>query len=195
MNIEIERWSTDRLREYKNNSRIHSEDQVSEVANSIKEFGFVNPILVDENDTIIAGHCRLRAAKNLGMEDVPVVVLAHLDPEQRIALTIADNKLAINSMWDEGLLKDELAYLLEHDFDISLIGFTEQEYESLSLAYGDATPSAIDEKLNDMALDVPRGIQVEFSEDRYEEGRLAFAELRASNHLVGNAILDALASK
>ena len=92
MNIEIERWSTDRLREYKNNSRIHSEDQVSEVANSIKEFGFVNPILVDENDTIIAGHCRLRAAKNLGMEEVPVVVLAHLDPEQRIALTIADNK-------------------------------------------------------------------------------------------------------
>ncbi len=193
--MKVEFFEVGRLKEYEQNTRIHSQDQVNEVSRSIKEFGFTNPILVDEFDVIIAGHCRLRAAKSIGMEEVPVIVLSHLDPEQRAALTIADNKLALNSMWDEGLLRDELANLLDNDFDISLIGFTEQEYESLSLAYEDSSPSDIDEKLNDMALDVPRGIQVEFSDDRYEEGRAKFAELRELNPLVGNAILDALLSK
>ena len=108
---------------YINNSRTHSEQQVQQVASSIKEFGFTNPILIDEDDGIIAGHGRLMAAQKLGLDEVPTITLEGLTEAQRKAYVIADNQLALNAGWDLDALKLEVDRLGELDFDISLLGF------------------------------------------------------------------------
>ena len=115
--------STNDLLPYANNARTHSADQIAQVAASIKEFGFTNPILIDENNVIIAGHGRLEAAKMLGMETVPVRVLNNLTDDQKKAYVIADNQLALNAGWDIELLKIELEELRLNEFDLSLTGF------------------------------------------------------------------------
>jgi len=116
---------------YINNSRKHSDDQVAQIAASIKEFGWTNPILVDGDNGIIAGHGRIMAAKKLGMTEVPVIELAHLSKEQRKALIIADNKLALNSDWDTNLLAIELKDLQDLGFDLNLTGFDGDELANL----------------------------------------------------------------
>src|ERR1700689_924116 len=113
------------------NSRTHSDAQVSQVAASIREFGWTNPILVDGEGVIIAGHARLLAARKLGMEEVPVIVLAHLTPAQKRALVIADNKLALNAGWDEDTLRAELVSLQEDGFDLEVVGFSDEELRVL----------------------------------------------------------------
>ncbi len=128
-NIEI--WSVDRLIPYIANARTHSEEQIAKVAASIIEFGFTNPILVDGKDGIIAGHCRLAAARKIGMENVPVVVLDHLSDAQRRAYILADNQLALGSEWDSEVLAAELERLSEDDFDLDLIGFSDDELADL----------------------------------------------------------------
>lgn len=127
----IELWPIDRLVPYEKNSRTHSPEQVEQLRASIQEFGFTNPILVDGKDGVIAGHGRLEAARELGLAEVPVVVLDHLSPEQRRAYVIADNKLALNAGWDEELLRLELSDLQLADFDLSLIGFSDDELAEL----------------------------------------------------------------
>lgn len=124
-------WPVTRLVPYERNARTHSPEQVAQIAASIREFGFTNPILVDSSDGIIAGHGRLAAAKDIGMTEVPVIVLDHLTAEQRRAYVIADNKLALNAGWNETLLQVELADLGEMDFDLRLIGFSEDELAQL----------------------------------------------------------------
>lgn len=116
---------------YANNSRTHSDEQVTQVAASIKEFGFTNPILIDEQNGIIAGHGRLMAAKKLELEQVPTITLVGLTDAQRKAYVIADNKLALNSGWDNELLSLEIEQLKELDFDIDLLGFDEDELADL----------------------------------------------------------------
>jgi DNA modification methylase len=116
---------------YARNSRTHSDAQVAEVAASIREFGWTNPILVDAEGVVIAGHARLLAARKLGMDRVPVIVLSHLSPAQQRALVIADNKLALNAGWDEEMLRGELQGLEQHGFNLELIGFTDEELEGL----------------------------------------------------------------
>lgn len=116
---------------YTQNSRIHNDAQVSQIAASIKEFGWTNPILVGDQNNVIAGHGRLLAAKKLGMDEVPVIVLGDLSSEQQKALVIADNKLALNAAWDEELLKIELADLVANGFDYDAIGFSTQELDAL----------------------------------------------------------------
>ncbi len=110
---------------YINNSRTHSDNQVQQVASSIKEFGFTNPILIDERDGIIAGHGRLMAAQKLGLDEVPTITLKGLTEAQRKAYVIADNQLAMNADWDLDALKVEVERLTELDFDIDLLGFDE----------------------------------------------------------------------
>jgi ParB/RepB/Spo0J family partition protein len=128
----IELWSIDRLIPYENNARTHSTEQVAQIAASIAEFGFTNPILVDQNNGIIAGHGRFAAAKELGLPQVPVVMLDHLSKAQRRAYILADNKLALNAGWDADLLKLELRALEEEDdFGLDVIGFSEQELSDL----------------------------------------------------------------
>lgn len=127
----IELWPVDRLRPYERNARTHSVEQVAQIAASIVEFGFTNPILVDSSDGIIAGHGRLTAALELGLKTVPVVVLDHLSERQRKAYILADNKLALNAGWDADLLRGELQDLAELDFEMPLLGWSEDELSDL----------------------------------------------------------------
>lgn len=112
---------------YAHNSRTHSDEQVAQIAAAIREFGWTNPLLVDGQGTIIAGHGRLQAARKLGLDRVPCIVLDHLTDAQRRALVIADNKLAENAGWDADMLDCEFRDLEEADFDLSLTGFSETE--------------------------------------------------------------------
>jgi len=118
---------------YSNNSRTHSDEQVAQVAASIKEFGFTNPVLIDEQGGIIAGHGRILAARKLGLDEVPTIELAGLTEAQRKAYVIADNKLALNAGWDDELLRLELDGLKALDFDISLTGFSDIEIGKLEV--------------------------------------------------------------
>ena len=117
---------------YVNNSRTHSEQQITQVASSIKEFGFTNPILLDGESGIIAGHGRLLAAKKLGMEQVPTIELSHLSDVQKKAYVIADNKLALNAGWDVEILAIELQDLSDLGFDLELTGFSDSEIKALN---------------------------------------------------------------
>jgi DNA modification methylase len=119
----IEQWPTAKLLPYARNARTHSHDQVAQIAASIAEFGFTNPILAGSDGVIVAGHGRLAAAQKLGLAVVPVVVLDHLSATQRRALVIADNRIAENAGWDDAMLRIEIASLQDDDFDVSLTGF------------------------------------------------------------------------
>ena len=129
--LAVQIWPTSRLLPYARNSRTHSEEQIAQIAASISEFGFVNPVLVGANGTIIAGHARLSAARKLEMTEVPVIVLDHLNETQRRALVLADNRLALNAGWDEEMLRVELESLKEDDFNLDLVGFTSEELDDL----------------------------------------------------------------
>jgi len=117
---------------YVNNARTHSDEQVIQIAASIKEFGFTNPVLIDGENGIIAGHGRLMAAKKLGLEEVPTIELSHLSEAQRKAYILADNKLALNSGWDNDLLAIEFAELKLLDFNLDLTGFSSEEIGALT---------------------------------------------------------------
>jgi DNA modification methylase len=127
----IERWSLERLIPYARNPRTHTEEQVAQIAASIAEFGFVNPVLVGADGVIIAGHARVMAARKLGMTEAPVIVLDHLSESQRRALVIADNRLAQNAGWDEEMLRVELEALRADEFNLDLLGFADDEIEAL----------------------------------------------------------------
>jgi DNA modification methylase len=134
---QIEVWPIDSVAPYAKNSRTHSAEQVAQVAASMREFGFTIPLLVDEAGQIIAGHCRLEAARSLGMAEIPVMVADGWSEAQKRAYVIADNKLAMNAGWDEDLLRGELAGLREFGFDISLTGFGLDELSALFDAPGE----------------------------------------------------------
>jgi len=127
----IELWNLERLIPYDKNAREHSTEQVAQIAASISEFGFLNPILVDSNDGIVAGHGRLSAAKELALDVVPVVVLDHLTENQKKAYVLVDNKLAENATWNEDLLAEEIIKLNLQDFDLNILGWTDEELKSL----------------------------------------------------------------
>lgn len=161
MKHKIEYINVDKLSAYETNSRTHSDDQIKQIADSIKEFGFTNPVLIDQDGTIIAGHGRVQAAKKISMDEVPCIRLSHLSEAQRKAYVIADNKLALNAGWDDALLKTELIELRDMDFDLDLIGFSEVELDALlgddktveGLTDEDAVPETTDEpvtKLGDV---------------------------------------------
>lgn len=128
---ELEHVSIDALIPYARNSRTHSDAQVAQIAASIKEFGFTNPVLIDETGGIIAGHGRTLAARKLGLKEVPCLRLSYLSEAQKKAYVIADNKLALNAGWDDEMLKVELSDLKDLDFDLSLIGFDADELANL----------------------------------------------------------------
>jgi hypothetical protein len=125
--MNVETRPVDRLIPYVRNARTHSEDQVAQIAASIAEFGFVNPVLIGADDVIVAGHGRVLAAKRLGLSEVPVIVLDHLSEAQRRALVIADNRIAENAGWDEAMLRAEFAALREDAFDLGVLGFSDDE--------------------------------------------------------------------
>lgn len=129
---------------YARNARTHSEAQVAQIAASMTEFGWTNPILVDGRNGIIAGHGRVLAARHLGLAQVPVIELGHLSDTQKRAYVLADNKLALNAGWDEEMLRIELEALREEAFDIDLTGFSAEEVESFFAGVESQTPSGGD---------------------------------------------------
>jgi len=157
------KWeAVDKLIPYAKNARTHSDEQVAQIAGSIKEFGFNNPVLVDKHNSVIAGHGRLMAARKLGMDKVPVVELDHLTESQRKAYVLADNRIALNSGWDTSMLSLELQDLKD-DIDLSLLGFDPDELDALlnpieeteGLTDEDSVPDVPDEpktKLRDIYI-------------------------------------------
>lgn len=136
---------------YARNSRTHSEVQINKIASSIKEFGFLNPILIDKDNGIIAGHGRVMAAQKLGLKEVPVLQIGHLSETQKRAYIIADNRLALDAGWDDEMLRVELAELAEDGFNLELTGFELEEIRAFDfdeseevgmpeLAVGDKKP-------------------------------------------------------
>lgn len=119
------------LSPYCNNARTHTPEQIEQIAASIREFGFINPIIIDANNGVIAGHARLQAAQSIGLASVPVLRVEHLTEAQKKAYIIADNKLALNADWNMELLNLELQELQELDFDLELTGFSLDEVSSL----------------------------------------------------------------
>lgn len=129
--LSIEYKSINELQEYDKNARTHSDEQVNQIVQSINEYGWTNPILIDEHNSVIAGHGRLLAAMNIGYESVPVIQLVGLTESQKRAYRIADNKLPLNAGWDDLLLQEELRLLLDDGFDLDLTGFTDDEINQL----------------------------------------------------------------
>jgi hypothetical protein len=128
---QIKSWPIDRLRPYARNAKIHGTDQVAKIAASMAKFGWTVPCMVADDGELIAGHGRVLAAAMLGLKDVPVIRLSHLDEAERRAYRIADNKLTELGEWDEAMLRDEIAGLLAEDFDLSLLGITDEDLDAL----------------------------------------------------------------
>ncbi|WP_100551072.1 site-specific DNA-methyltransferase [Caedibacter taeniospiralis] len=131
MENKIEYLGIDELMPYKNNARTHSENQINKIAASMQEFGFIAPVVINDENMILAGHGRLIAAKQIGLQQVPVVRVAHLTKAQQRAYTLADNRIADDAGWDDELLKIELSELNELDFDLTMTGFEDEELNRL----------------------------------------------------------------
>ena len=138
--MQVQPRPIDSLIPYARNARTHSDEQVAQIAASIREFGWTNPVLVDGDNGIIAGHGRILAARKLGLAEVPCIELAHLSEAQKKAYIIADNKLALNAGWDNDLLALEFAELQELGFDLDLTGFDADELEALAGAEENDVP-------------------------------------------------------
>jgi DNA modification methylase len=186
----IEQWPIDRLIPYARNARTHSDAQIAQLAASIREFGFVVPILVDAGGGIIAGHGRQLAARKLGMAEVPVILLEHLSENQKRAFILADNRLAEAAGWDEEMLRLEIAALAEAEFDLNLTGFEEEQLRQF-LETQDENTGHTDE---DSAPEVPEQ-PISRSGDLWIMGdhRLFCGDSTASDavdHLMGNDRAD-----
>jgi len=140
--MKISQHKVDELIPYARNSRTHSDAQVAQIAASIKEFGFTNPVLIDETGSIIAGHGRVLASRKLNLVSVPCIQLSHLTEAQKKAYIIADNKLALNAGWDDEMLAVELTDLKDMGFDLDLTGFNQEELDAL---LGEFAADAIEE--------------------------------------------------
>ena len=149
--LNVEYRKVEALIPYARNPRTHAESQIAKIAASIVEYGWTNPILVDGDNGIIAGHGRLAAARKLGLDQVPVIELAHLTVAQKRALVIADNRLALDAGWDEEMLALELAELSDAGYDLALTGFEDAEIEAL--LNGDVTAGDVDQDPDDEELD------------------------------------------
>ena len=182
---------TEVLKPYENNPRQHSEAQLDRLVRSIKEFGFTNPILIDDDCNVIAGHGRLLAAELMGLAQVPTITLGHLTADQRRAYVIADNQLALNSTWDDDVLQAELQALGEAGFDLTLLGWG----DDLPTFGEDIDLSALDdmeEDLSEYAAGVRKAIQIDFEPEDYEEAQALVAEARKQGKYVGMLLINAL---
>lgn len=144
--LKIEQRAIEALIPYARNSRTHSDGQVAQIAASIREFGFTNPVLIDKDGGIIAGHGRVMAARKLGIKDVPCIALGHLTAAQRKAYIIADNRLALNAGWDEEMLRLEFADLSEAGFNMDLLGFGADDLAEAMGMGGNFEPGSIEDQ-------------------------------------------------
>ena len=169
MGLKIEYENVGSLKPYKGNARTHSKKQIKQLTSSIKEFGFTNPILIDEGKAVLAGHGRLMAAKEMGVSKVPCVRIENMSEAQKRAYIIADNKLALNAGWDEELLAEELGFLLSEEtaFDVNITGFSIAEVDMI-------IEDSYTEEPNDPEDDLPvndKGLKDVFLGDVWQLGR------------------------
>ena len=177
---------------YARNSRTHSDAQVAQIAASIKEFGWTNPVLLDGENGIIAGHGRVMAAQKLGETQVPTIELGHMSETQKRAYIIADNKLALNAGWDEQMLELEIQDLRDAGFDLDLLAFDPSELKNADVDYSVLDDDEIDDELDEMAKGVRKAIQIEFEPEHYEEAQELVKFWRVEKAYVGMMLMNHL---
>jgi ParB-like chromosome segregation protein Spo0J len=190
--VKITQKKVTELIPYVNNSRTHSDEQVAQIAASIKEFGWTNPILVDGENGIIAGHGRLMAARKLGQKEVPTIELKDLTETQKKAYIIADNKLALNAGWDNELLMIELEGILADGFELELMGFDPSELDNKSIDYDILDDEDLDGTMSDMANGVRKAIQIEFEPEDYDRAFALVKFWREKGLYVGDFLINKL---
>jgi ParB-like chromosome segregation protein Spo0J len=180
--VNIEQIATNDLIPYARNSRTHSDEQIAQVAASIREFGFTNPVLIDQDNGIIAGHGRVMAATRLKLDTVPCIRLSHLSDTQKRAYIIADNKLALNSGWDEEMLKLELIELDALGFDVDLIGFDDAELNVFLSDEEDdnADYSDKNKEIDVDALEEMMELKFKLTFDEYQEAKERLSEISST---------------
>ena len=189
--MKIQEVAVNKLIPYAKNSRTHSDQQVAQIAASIKEFGFRNPILVD-GVGVIAGHGRLLAAQKLGLDKVPTIDCSDMTESQKKAYIIADNKLALNAGWDNDLLKLEIGDLQEENFNIDILGFDISELNFTEVDYSILDDEDVSKQLSDMANGVRKAIQIEFEPEHYDEAFELVKFWRDENAYVGMMLMNYL---
>ena len=158
MTSEMERVPVEKLIPYINNARTHSPEQIKKLRASLREFGFVNPVIIDRNYNVIAGHGRIMAAKDEGIIEVPCVYVDHLTEAQKKAYILADNRMALDAGWDEEMLRVEIEALQEMDYDPLLTGFDEKELAALFKDDGEDDDFDVEAELNKPAFSLPGDI-------------------------------------
>lgn len=184
------------LKHYENNSRTHSDEQIAQIGASISEFGFTAPVLINPSNRIIAGHGRVLAAGDIGIEEIPCIVLEGLTEAQERAYVIADNKLTLNSAWDYEMLEFEITELKELDFEIELLGFdlAEFNFEKVDYSLLEANSENLSEVLESKKDNVMRGIQLEFKPKDYKDAYELVKFWREKDAYIGGIIISALKS-
>lgn len=177
---------------YAKNARLHSELQIAQIAASIKEFGFNQPILLDGRNGIIAGHGRFEAAFKLAMHEVPTIDLSHLTETQKRAYVIADNKIALNSEWDREMLALEIGDLRDAGYDLGILAFDPSELVDNSADYSILEDEEMDDQLDEMAKGVRKAIQIEFEPEHYGQAQELVKYWRDKGAYVGYMIIDFL---
>lgn len=182
----------EKIKPYENNSRTHSDEQIQQIVNSIMEFGFTNPVLVDENNVLLAGHGRLKAANFLSLDRVPTVRIEGLNEKQKKAYVIADNKIALNAGWDDEVLKKEIDKLANMGYDLNILGWEVLPDFEDNIDYSILEDADLAQDLNQMTDGVKRAIQIEFESEDYEEAAELIRFWRAEGAYVGGLLLDFL---
>lgn len=190
--MEIKQVNPNDLIPYEKNSRVHSNYQINQIKKSIEHFGFVNPVLINGNN-IVAGHGRTKAAKELGLTEIPAIDVSNLSEEQLKAYVIADNKIATNAEWDQEILRMELDALKELDFDVSILGFDPSEVEIKDIDYSVLDDeNGIEEKIDSLERETRRAIEVVFQEEHYQEAFELFKFWKQQDAYLGYMIMDFL---
>lgn len=190
--MQIEYKPTADLIPYARNSRTHSDAQINQIASSIREFGFRVPVLVSNDNTIIAGHGRVLAALKLGIEEIPTVDGSDMDDIQRRMYVIADNKIALNAGWDEEILMLEIEDLGNLGADIELLAFDPSEFKRPDVDYSVLNDEDVADQLDDMAKGVRKAIQIEFEPEHYDEAFELVKFWREQKAYVGMMIMQYL---
>jgi ParB-like chromosome segregation protein Spo0J len=187
----IEHVNIETLTPYVNNPRTHSASQLDRLVQSLKEFGFTNPILVGDDMQVVAGHGRLIAAQAMNMTTVPVIKLSHLSEDQKRAYVIADNQLALNSGWDDDLLQAELKALGDVGFDLTVLGWGE-ELPTFGETVDLSALEDLEDDLSDFAAGVRKAIQIDFEPEDYEEAQALVSDARKQGKYVGMLLINAI---
>lgn len=188
----VEVIATKDLIPYARNARMHDEMQITQIASSIKEFGFNNPVLIDAENGIIAGHGRVMAAHKLGMDTVPCIRLGHLSETQKKAYILADNKLALNSTWDDEMLKIEIEELKLDGFDTNLLGWVQLPEMNKQVDYSVLDDTDVEDTLQNMTDGVKKAIQIEFNAEDYDEATALVKFWRERGIYVGAMLIACL---